>query len=363
MGHNQYAIDQEAIVRAVQTDSKISQGLYARLGEDVSDLKKKITSTISRGISTGMTFQQMAQQLMNQTNIGYNNAVRITRTEGHRIQVQSGMDACYKAKDRGADVVKQWDSTLDMRTRDSHVQVDGEVRELDEKFSNGLRFPADPHGAAAEVVNCRCALLQRARWAVDDSFTKMNGYSGEIVDFSDIDDYNEFKKQYKGLAAKIGGNGIPEHEEPQFVKNINSKDKKAVNKELKDFEKSAINESIETACVITKDGEVFKCFGVEDRVFPDFDLKDKLKGASVSHNHPIDETSYTFSVPDLSLFMEYDLEVLRGCDKKYTYEFTRDATKIDDFPEEWMNEENFAHSQIIDLAKKYGIGYRRWENE
>lgn len=67
--------------------------------------------------------------------------MRIARTEGHRIQCQSGMDACYKAKEKGANVVKQWDATLDVKTRTSHVQVDGEIRELDEKFSNGLMFP------------------------------------------------------------------------------------------------------------------------------------------------------------------------------------------------------------------------------
>lgn len=39
--------------------------------------------------------------------------MRITRTEGHRIQQASTLDAQRAAKKRGADVVKQWDSTLD----------------------------------------------------------------------------------------------------------------------------------------------------------------------------------------------------------------------------------------------------------
>ena len=163
-----FPMDQETMVRAIQLDSKISQGLYSRLGEDVAVLKKKITAQISRGISTGMSFSQVAEQLKRISNIGFNNAVRIARTEGHRIQIQSAMDACYKAKDKGADVVKQWDSTLDKRTRRSHQKVDGEIRELDEPFSNGLMFPGDPSGGAGEVVNCRCALLQRARWALDE---------------------------------------------------------------------------------------------------------------------------------------------------------------------------------------------------
>ena len=191
-----FPLDQEAMVRAVQLDSKISQGLYSRLGEDVALLKKKITAQVSRGIATGMSFQQVAQQLAGYTNIGYNNAIRIARTEGHRIQVQGTMDACYKAKDKGADIVKQWDSTLDDRTRESHQAVDGEIRELDKPFSNGLMFPGDPSGGAAEVINCRCALLQRARWALDDGFTKMNNITKEIETFDSPQDYAEFKKGF-----------------------------------------------------------------------------------------------------------------------------------------------------------------------
>ena len=202
-----FPMDQEAMVRAVQLDSKISNGLYSRLGEDVALLKKKITAQVSRGISTGMSFQQVAKQLSDYTNIGFNNAVRIARTEGHRIQVQSGMDACYKAKDKGADVVKQWDSALDKRTRPSHQKVDGEIKELDEPFSNGLMFPGDPNGGASEVVNCRCALLQRARWALsDEEFTKMNGETGELVDFKSIKDYDEFKEKYWQKAKEIEQN-------------------------------------------------------------------------------------------------------------------------------------------------------------
>lgn len=191
-----FPMDQEAIVRAVQIDSKISQGLYSRLGEDVSMLKKKITAEVSRGISTGMSYQQIAQQLAGVSKIGFNNAVRIARTEGHRIATQSAMDACYKAKDKGADIVKQWDATLDSSTRESHSQVDMEIRELDKPFSNGLMYPGDPSGGAAEVVNCRCALDQRARWALEGEFTKRDGFTGELKTFESQEAYDEYKKAY-----------------------------------------------------------------------------------------------------------------------------------------------------------------------
>lgn len=190
-----FPLDQAAVVRGVQLDSQVVEGYYARLGVDIADLKKKISAQASRAIATGMSYQQMAQQLERVARIGLNNAIRIARTEGHRIQVQSGFEACQKAKEVGADVVKQWDSTLDGRTRPSHQRVDGEVRELEETFSNGLMFPGDPAGGAAEVCNCRCALLQRARWALDDDFTKMDNESGELVEIKAAD-YDAFKKQY-----------------------------------------------------------------------------------------------------------------------------------------------------------------------
>ncbi len=215
-----FPLDQEAMVTAVQLDSKISHGLYTRLGEDVAMLKKKITAQVSRGVATAMTYQQIAQQLAGVSNIGYNNAVRIARTEGHRIQCQSGMDACYKAKEKGADVVKQWDATLDGRTRESHAAVDGEYRELDEKFSNGLEFPGDPHGKAAEVINCRCALLQRARWAIGGGFTKMNNFTKELETFDSPEAYDEFKKAFFSPENKKYMNYVQQMEEKYGTKNF-----------------------------------------------------------------------------------------------------------------------------------------------
>ena len=134
-------------------------------------------------------------------------------------------------------------------------------------------------------------------------------------------------------------------------------------KEINSFEVSVIKESNEMACVITSDGEVYQYFGVEDGVFPDFDLKEKLYGATISHNHPISETAYSFSTVDLQLFMDYNLDILRGCDEIYTYEFTRDSKAIDERMEEWFTEENFQHFRNIEQAMIYGIGYRRWKNE
>lgn len=163
-------IDQKKVVKAKDIDSKINKKLYERLGDDVDILKKRIANNISRGIATSDSFANIARNIASASNMGFNRAMRIARTEGHRIQATAAFDAQHAAKKAGADIVKQWDAALDSRTRDSHRELDGQIRELDELFEvNGhtARFPSD-FGRPEEDINCRCALLQRARWAMDE---------------------------------------------------------------------------------------------------------------------------------------------------------------------------------------------------
>lgn len=189
-------INQQKVTQAVQLQSKISQGLYTRLGEDVAMLQKKITAQVSLAMTTGMSFEQCAERLADYTGIGFNNAIRIARTEGHRVQTTATMDALQDAKDIGADVVKQWDSTLDGKTRPSHRVVDGELRELDEPFSNGLMYPGDPKGSAGEVINCRCALLERARWALDDEELQTLKDRAAFFGLDKTQNFDDFKAKY-----------------------------------------------------------------------------------------------------------------------------------------------------------------------
>ena len=190
-------IDQKKVTKAMFTDSKISKKLYTKLGEDVEVLKKRIANNLSRGIATASEYKVIARNIAADSNVGFNRAMRIARTEGGRISNESAYDASIAAKEKGADVLKSWDAALDGRTRESHARVDGEIRELDEKFSNGLKYPGDSSGGAAEVVNCRCALLQRAKWALDDGdFTKMNNFTKKLETFESPASYEEFKKGF-----------------------------------------------------------------------------------------------------------------------------------------------------------------------
>ena len=196
-------LDQEQMISAITLNSKLSAPLYNALGYNIDFLKTTVRQEISRGIAQSLSYQEIARNIKSTTLVDYNKSLRIAKTEGHRIQCESAYNVQVRAKQKGADIVKQWDSTLDSRTRDSHQKLDGELVEVDEKFSNGLRYPGDSNGVASEVVNCRCALLQRAKWALtDEEFTKMNGKTNELQHFESVDDYNKFKKIFWEVTKK-----------------------------------------------------------------------------------------------------------------------------------------------------------------
>lgn len=189
-------INQSAATHAILTDSKVVRGYYDRLGVDTDHLKDVISHEITRGIASALSYADIARNINNASRSGLYNAQRIARTEGHRIQNTAARDAANNAVAHGADLVKIWDATLDGKTRESHIAVDGEIRELDEKFSNGLDRPGDPSGSAEEVINCRCHEIHKPRWAVQDGFVKMDNFTGELRTFNSPEDYAQFKEWY-----------------------------------------------------------------------------------------------------------------------------------------------------------------------
>ncbi len=169
-----FPIDQSQVAAAIQHDTKLSKGLYTALGKDIGALKRTIAEEISRGISTARTYTQIGANIAAYAGISKNNAMRIARTEAGRIQNAATSDVQRKARDKGADVVKQWCATLDGRTRKSHKQLDGQLREVDEAFEVDGRRAMYPggFGIASEDINCRCCLLSRARWNLGSSYTQ-----------------------------------------------------------------------------------------------------------------------------------------------------------------------------------------------
>ena len=138
-------------------------------GIDLAYGKQQITSCVTSSILQGKSLKGMADDLQRRIpTMNRNSAIRAARTATTGAQNAGRLAAAKRAEGMGVISGKRWDATIDSRTRHSHRRLDGEVVGLDEKFSNGCRFPGDPRGKPAEVYNCRCrmgdAVVTRVKW-------------------------------------------------------------------------------------------------------------------------------------------------------------------------------------------------------
>jgi hypothetical protein len=149
-----------------------------------------------------MNYADMAPKINNVSRTGLSNAKRIARTESHRIQQASTLDAQNAAKAKGADVVKQWDSTMDGSTRTTHRHLDGQIREIDEDFEiGGMKAKAPGYfGRASEDINCRCVSLTRARWALDEDELETLKKRAEYFGLDKTASFEDYTKKYLSVA-------------------------------------------------------------------------------------------------------------------------------------------------------------------
>lgn len=202
-------IEQEAAIKAVTIDSKLKEPLYESLGVDVTKLKKTISAEITRGIAAGYSYGEMAQGIALMTKAPLSRARTIVRTEAGRVQEQANFDAANKAKAAGADVVKQWSAVLDGKTRDTHRELDHQIREMDKPFETHGKKAMYPHdfGDPAEDCNCRCTLLTRARAALDKDELAVMQERAEFFGLDKTDSFAEFKEKYLKAAESVENTG------------------------------------------------------------------------------------------------------------------------------------------------------------
>lgn len=194
-----FPINQKQVVEALLIDTKLSDTLYKRIGIDIQELKSKIKSVVSRGISQSYSYEKISKLIYDEYNNPKLNAIRIARTEGHRISQEATYNVQVEAKKNGADIVKEWDATLDSKTRPSHQFLDGQIVDIDKPFKNAdgdeALYPGG-FGIASEDINCRCCVVQRAKWNLNNKFTKMNGETNKLMEFKNKEDYDKFKAEF-----------------------------------------------------------------------------------------------------------------------------------------------------------------------
>lgn len=119
-----------------------------------------IQQTVEQGLKNGEPYGQMAGRLKESLENDLPKALRVVRTETHRVMEQAKLDSLVNAQSAGIEIFKKWVSSRDERVRSSHVSMDGVTVSFNEDFINPLTGGKGPGpgmmGTAADDINCRC---------------------------------------------------------------------------------------------------------------------------------------------------------------------------------------------------------------
>jgi SPP1 gp7 family putative phage head morphogenesis protein len=110
--------------------------------------KEKLRITLADGIEAGEGIPHLRDRISSAYSDakGYRSTL-IARTETITTVNAGSLDTYKSAKVKQ----KEWLSQIDNRTRIAHVEINGEIKNIDEAFSNGEMYPNEP--------NCRCTIL------------------------------------------------------------------------------------------------------------------------------------------------------------------------------------------------------------
>ena len=173
---NLKACTPDVIRRAVENPvSKLT--LNDRLEKHRKEIVYDIKQNITVGLMNGDRYTTMANRIKRSVDGDYKKAIRIVRTETHRIREAGNMDAAtsvdkvLKTCESGMRMAKTWRTMKDERVRP--VKTKGKNRKYDHRKMEGVMIPVDeeftlPSGAktmapgqsgvAGEDINCRCYL-------------------------------------------------------------------------------------------------------------------------------------------------------------------------------------------------------------
>ena len=178
------AITPEQIKAAVENPVS-GLTLTDRLEKNRKEIIYNIKQAVGVGLMNGDRYTTMAKRIAEHVDGDYKKAIRIARTEAHRVREAGHIEAAVKVDEEmqngttGMRLVKTWRSMKDERVRpnrryktksgwktgkskgpENHVQMDMQIRLADEPFDMGhhglTAMAPGQSGNAGDDINCRC---------------------------------------------------------------------------------------------------------------------------------------------------------------------------------------------------------------
>lgn len=125
--------------------------------------RNAVSDIIARGIKEGLGIPEIADNLLKSTRgiRGKSIASTIARTETGIVGSYSQNRGAEIAQNQGIQFNKQWIAVDDVRTRNSHAEVDNQIVGMSELFNVSgdlMSHPHDTSASAGNVINCRCVV-------------------------------------------------------------------------------------------------------------------------------------------------------------------------------------------------------------
>ncbi|MCM3598700.1 phage head morphogenesis protein [Metabacillus idriensis] len=146
--------------------------LEPAMERDRAIITSNINKGIERGFKAGETYAGIAKEIQKEFDSSYGRAVKISRTEAHRVREQASHESAMNSHRQGVLMNKTWKNMKDQRVRPGrgigkkaakggadHVNMEGQKRMVDKVFNlkpNGTAQTPGTSGIAGQDINCRC---------------------------------------------------------------------------------------------------------------------------------------------------------------------------------------------------------------
>ena len=320
---------------------------------------KRLQRTIEVGCMTGMTLHDMEERLLEDC-IGADSdsgqrycASRLIRTEVNHFSNQGFLEG-YKA----AGITRyRFMATLDLRTSAVCRQLDGKTFLVEEAQPGKNLPPMHPFCRSITIpaVNNRTG----TRWARDP----VTGRSMTVpADMTYSQWYEKYVEKNGGVIR--GANGVDkpaveEQAEAVYLGQINPQSEQERNAYVDRFITQYERADEEHMLVIDRTGKVYSVTSHQPDYIDLTGVDISMKGSYNIHNHPADQTQFSFSdEADVPSMIADGTSVMEAFDHKYRYRLEQmDGVTL----KEWEEAKEQAKDEITHVMDDRGLSFSDYE--
>ena len=346
-------------VQAALTHKWSGKNYSDRVWKNNAAFCKRLQRTIEVGCMTGMTLHDMEERLLEDC-IGADSdsgqrycASRLIRTEVNHFSNQGFLEG-YKA----AGIIRyRFMATLDLRTSAICRQLDGKTFLVEEAKAGENLPPMHPfcRSITVPVVSNRPG----TRWARDP----VTGQSMTVpADMTYAQWYEKYVEKNGGVirgARGVDKPAVEEQAETVYLGQINPQSEQERNAYVDRFVTQYEHADEEHMLVIDRTGKVYSVTSHQPDYIDLTGVDISMKGSYNIHNHPADQTQFSFSdEADVPSMIADGTSVMEAFDHKYRYRLEQmDGVTL----KEWEEAKEQAKDEITHVMDDRGLSFSDYE--